>query len=448
MMEFLATVNYVIPNLVASEIRKNVIRNFTHYYTTSALIGATNNIAIEIEKIEAKIKKVKILSMRKSLGSAYNDNTSREFGGVSTPEEMLGVLKNTNLISSSLIVSFVQIMTSTLSQDYIDKWTQIFEYQGFDALKFSHQVFKKLYWSENAIPDANQTEEWLKTNMDIEKVKKVLEVIVKLILLFFVLGTSIIKDPTKNMTEDGATFVTRQKQILNLQQKVTGNKDRVSNMVVTLPKICSAFPGQSLNILKVNGNNIQRPVTYNTLMLHGIPDYPKAWTTSVVFSVLPYPNANEMVNFGRVLKTLLAYAFLESEVINQNEKRYTSKNLEQKWTLVDTYSRAAFNSPITTMEEREHLFMKYCFPIPIPDSYTSLIIRGEVLYDKLAPFAVPTASLAKTFSGAYTTTQNCYVNAMMEPWSSSDLAVWMSSLDVKTKEFHNKIHADLRSLTI
>lgn len=447
-MEVLATVNYAIPVLTVPELRKNVIKNFTQFYTTGALVGAANNILIELEKIEAKIKNVKVLSMRKSLGSSLNNTTRREFTSVSTPEEMLEVLKNTSLISSSLLVSFVQMMTSTMSQDYIDKWTKIFEYQGFDALKFSQQVFMTLYWSENAVPEANQNEDWLKVNMDIEKVKKVLEVVVKLILLFFVRGTSIIKEPTKNMTEDGSNFVTRQKQVLNLQQKVTGNKDRVSKMVVTLPRICSAFPGQSLNILKVNGNNIQRPVTHNNLMLHGIPDYPKAWTTSVVFSVLPFPNANEMINFGRVLKTLLAYAFLESEIINQNEKRYTSKTLEQKWTLVDTYSRAAFNSPVTTMEEREHLFMKYCFPVPIPDDHTSLIIRGEMLYDKLAPFAIPTVSLAKTFSNAYTTTQNCYVNAMMDTWNSVDLAVWMDSLDIKNKEFHNKVHADLSSLTI
>lgn len=120
--------------------------------------------------------------------------------------------------------------------------------------------------------------------------------------------------------------------------------------------------------------------------------------------------------------------------------------MEQKWALIDTCSKAAFNSTITNKDDREYLFLKYCLPTPIPNKFSSLLTRGETLYDKMSPFVVPNDSLAKAFSPILTSTQNCYSSPMMNAWPNDEITVWMDSQDEKDKTFYTKIHSVLESM--
>lgn len=414
MITELSEKNVPIPEGNITSKRHETITLFWQHILTGPEIVTTNTIGVELEKLNKMAIKSYNTSLKENTMGVVDDTNRRALGAASNAEDMLIALKDTKTITPSLLVSFVQLMTGTANAVNIENWSKLFEYQGFDALKFSQQIFMEIYWSKCNVPKADQNEEWLRTHMTMANTKPVLKDIVKLILLFFIRGTSVIQFPSKNMKEAGTTFILKQKQLLNIQQKIGTNIDQPGKMVVTLPRICSAFPGQSLMILKVNGAKIQRPVTDNMLLMHCLPDLPKPWTSSVVFSALPYPCVAELENFGKVLKTLLAYSFLESEIINQKNKSYKAKTFEQKWTLIDTYSRAAFNSTITNKADREHLFLKYCMPMPIPNTSRSLINRGSALYDKMTPFAVSNEGLAKTYSLILSRTQNCYLSPLFD----------------------------------
>lgn len=197
MLMFLADFNFKMPSGPITKGRILIVKNFKQHYNKEILLSTVDEISAEIERLDvASVASLKA-SFADNLKVLPSTKIDKNIKAASTSEDMLKALKNTKLITAPLIVSFVQLMTSTVNATNIEKWSKIFEYQGFDALKFSQQIFLELYWSEMGVIAADQNETWLKAHMEVDGVKTVLEVIVKLILLFFIRGTSIIRDPQK-----------------------------------------------------------------------------------------------------------------------------------------------------------------------------------------------------------------------------------------------------------
>lgn len=329
------------------------------------------------------------------------------------------------------ILSVVQLMTTGF-EDHIVKYSKLFEYQGFDAKKFSEQIFRKLYVSHGGAMKAESCD---MENLNSEAFKSSITDVITLVLLFFVRGTSVVRDQ-KNMIEAGAEALKRISKVIDLKSRIGSNKDTPNAMVATLPRVCSAFPGHALMVLRINGNNITRPVTEDALIGYGLADYPKAWTSNVMFGILPYPSAEEMEIFGKLCKTLMFYGFLEGEIINQKDKAYPSKTIGEKFTSIDTYAKAAYTSSGAGKADRDEIFSKNYMPIPVPDECDPIVFRGARLYDNLSPLRKTDIEVGILFAKtAMKTSNKLYVGSHLRTFS-----------EAQTKEYYDDIGEDKASV--
>lgn len=291
-----------------------------------------------------------------------------------TPTEVMSIITSTESIPIEALMSAISLMTGISFLETIKTHCEDVIYRGFNVSAFAQQIFMALLKHHDATFN-EQDFEVLRPNEDI--MNRTISDLLLLIALFLVRGTSIISDQ-KNISSEAAEKIKQLIAALEIKPKMGALKDTKKKQIVTLPRICSAFPGHAMMILKLNGHNVDRPVSIDTLQMNCIPDYPKTWTSNVIFGILPYPNGEETGKFGNMCKTLLAYGYLESEIINQKDADYKKKTTGEKFQQIMQFAKAAFSSSGANKTDREKVFFENCLPFPVPNNKLFILIRSGI----------------------------------------------------------------------